>query len=425
MDRIIANGRILDPLSGRDEIGCLWIREGRISKIVSGTMERPGGVEWINAEGSLVVPGLIDLHVHLRDPGGVWKEDVVSGLRAAAAGGYTTVCCMPNTEPPIDNENMVRSIDEKAKKAEGPNLLLVAAMTLGQKGIDPVEIKKLMRVETRCKELLGRGICAISEDGKSLEDDHLYLKIMIMAMEQGLPIFSHAEARSDEDSEALGVDRDLQLAKRCGVPIHFCHISTEKSLKIIRKEMSRGTCVTCEATPHHCTLSKEEASLHGNWKMNPPLARKQDQQALTIALESGEIVAIATDHAPHALWEKERSYENCPAGVIGLETAFPMCYTELVESERLGLMDLIHRMTLGPAQVLGLDRGHLKVGGAADVTVIDVSREYVIQPRQFFSKSWNTPFAGRVVKGYILWTIVEGRTIYNGYERLLERSHYD
>lgn len=412
MDRVIVNGRIIDPLSGQDEVGCVWIRGGIIHAITSGEMELSDKEECIDASGCWIVPGFIDLHLHLRDPGFVWKEDVESGLKAAAAGGFTTVCCMPNTKPVVDNETTLKYIDQKARRAGGPNLLVTAAMTIGQQGIRPTEIQRLMRVETRGTELLGRGICALSEDGYSLQDGRIFAEILNIAKDMSIPIFSHAEAEQGPNPEAEGVNRDLQILSVGGGSIHFCHISTEKSLELIRQAKIQGLSVTCEITPHHLALSTKNAPSHGNWKMNPPLASEKNRMALEAALIRGEIDAIATDHAPHAPWEKVVGYDDAPNGIIGLETAFPICHATVVEPGTMSPLDLIRPMTIGPAQVLGLDRGHLTVGGVADVTIIDMSKKYRIHPEKFLSKSRNTPFGGWMARGRIRETILEGRTIY-------------
>ena len=412
MDRVIVNGRIMDPLSGRDEVGCVWIRGGKIHAITSGEMELFDQGECMDASGCWIVPGFIDLHVHLRDPGAVWKEDLESGLKAAAAGGFTTVCCMPNTKPVIDNETTLKYIDQKARKVGGPNLLVTAAMTMGQKGIRAIEIQRLMNVETRGKELLGRGICALSEDGYSLADGQLFAEIIKMAKDMNIPIFSHAEAEQSSNPEAEGVSRDLQILSAEGGSIHFCHISTEKSLELIRQAKQQGLSVTCETTPHHLALSTDNATSQGNWKMNPPLASENNRLAVEAALIRGEIDAIATDHAPHAPWEKVVGYDDAPNGIIGLETAFPISHAKVVETGIVSALDLIRPLTIGPAGVLGLDRGHLTVGGVADLTIIDMRKKYRIHAEKFQSKSRNTPFEGCMVRGQIVETLVGGRTVY-------------
>ena len=412
MDRVIVNGRIIDPLSGRDEVGCIWIRGGKIQAITSGEMELHDTGECMDASGCWIVPGFIDLHVHLRDPGGVWKEDVESGLKAAAAGGFTTVCCMPNTKPAVDNENILKYIDQKARRVGGPNLLVTAAMTIGQQGIRPTEIQRLMNVETRGTELLGRGICALSEDGYSLADGQLFAEVLQIAKDRNIPIFSHAEAGQGSNPEAEGVSRDLQILSVEGGSIHFCHISTEKSLELIRQAKIQGLSVTCETTPHHLALSIENATSQGNWKMNPPLASGKNRLAVEAALIRGEIDAIATDHAPHAPWEKVVGYDDAPNGIVGLETAFPICHAKVGETGTISPLDLVRPLTIGPAGILGLDRGHLTVGGVADLTIIDMRKKYRIHAEKFQSKSRNTPFEGWMVRGRIVETLVEGRTVY-------------
>lgn len=372
----------------------------------------------IEAGGCLVAPGLIDLHVHFRDPGAPEKEDTASGCRAASRGGFTTVCVMPNTDPVVDTKERVMYLEEAAKMASGPNVLPVAAITIGQKGRRLTDLKGMTGLATRCSKLSGRGIAAISEDGKSVLDSELMKEAMALAASCGIPIFSHCEDPffhgSPPEAEEIVAARDILLALRTGCRLHICHVSAAGTVDLIRYGKSKGANLTAETAPHYFTLTEDAVNQsNGMAKMNPPLRTDADREAIRQALADGTIDAIATDHAPHEAEKKECNYKDAANGVSGLETAFALGYTELVKPGHLNLRDLLERMSKAPASILGIDRGSLAVGSAADLTLIDLEEEWVIDPEEFASRGKNTPFAGKSVFGRVKMTMVEGKVTYD------------
>ncbi|MBE6033723.1 MAG: dihydroorotase [Clostridiales bacterium] len=424
---LIKNGLIIDPDLGLETVGTLYIEDGKIACIITensifgtvpawenlNTQERE--VIEIDAAGKWVVPGFIDLHVHFRDPGLEYKEDIFTGCEAAARGGFTTVCCMPNTKPVIDNSQMVRYIHEKAEKANGVNVLPVGSITKRQEGEVLAEIREMSQTATRSKEITGKGICAISEDGRSVMNSKLMLEGIKEGKDNGLIVFSHTEDESlagTSIGEELIVARDIMLAKEADCPIHLCHISTKGSLEIIRRAKAEGIRVTAETAPHYFVLNKSCVGNDGNKKMNPPLRRAEDVEAVKVALKDGTLDAIATDHAPHSREEKECGYENALNGVVGLETSFAVSYTALVKGGILTPLELIDKMSCKPAEILGADRGSLAADKTADITIIDVDKEYEINPAEFLSKGRNSPFEKMKVYGKVLYTLVNGRIIY-------------
>lgn len=416
MKLCISNGRIIDPSQEIDGVGNLWIEDGKIIGM-DFLKEFPQGFDRrLDASGSIVAPGFIDLHVHLRDPGETYKEDIVSGSQAAARGGFTTICAMPNTKPVVDNEKVLRYIDERAKEGSGVNVFAIGAITEGQLGKKLSRISSMIHCDTKLKKIAGKGICALSEDGKSVEDKNLYLKAMKKANKYGLPIFSHAEAGKNPESpegELEGVKRDLELARREPCRLHFCHISTKKSLDAIENARREGLNVTCETAPHYFSLTRKKIETDGNFKMNPPLRTIDDKEAIKLGLRSNSIQAIATDHAPHSIKEKEGAYEEALNGIIGLETALAIGYTELVHSGFMSVLELIDKMSYGPAKILGINRGTFALGSPADITIFETRKKYIINKSEFASKSSNTPFEGMEVWGRILTTIVDGAIIYS------------
>jgi len=381
--------------------------DGKMSGSHSGNV---GEVVHIDAGGKWVVPGLIDLHVHFREPGFEYKEDIASGCRSAAKGGFTTVCCMPNTDPPIDSAYMVLTADSRAEEANEVQVLFVGAVTKGQEGKELADYEAMMNICTNSALLPGKGICGISEDGKTVRDADLMLAAMERAKTLGLTYFSHAEP------EAEIVERDIALAEASGCRIHFCHISEKRSVELIREAKKRGVNVTAETAPHYFTLTKEDVNNDPNKKMNPPLREEEDREAIRQGLKDGTIDVIATDHAPHSESEKSLPFAEAPNGVIGLETSFAVSYTELVGAGILSPLELIATMSTRPAEILGIDRGSLKVGKAADLAIIDVEKEYAIDPGTFASKGRNTPFKGRKVYGRPVYTIVGGRIVWQAEE---------
>ncbi|HZK02554.1 MAG TPA: dihydroorotase [Anaerovoracaceae bacterium] len=430
----IRDGYVISPSNNIEEKMDLFIEDGVITEMAKTGSKIPEGFDIIDAGGKWVIPGLIDLHVHFRDPGQTYKEDIMSGCKAAAAGGYTTVCCMPNTDPIIDSCDTVTYVDEKGKNACGVNVLVVSSITENLEGRNLTDQRKLVKLQTKAMELSGRGIAAISEDGKTVDDTNLMLVAMEIATDLGLPIFSHCEEKTlsggvmnegersaelkypgiPSESEELIVARDILLAKLAGCSLHLCHISTKGSVDLIRLGKEWDVNVTAETAPHYFTLTDQDVNIkNGMTKMNPPLRGEKDRQAVIAGLKDGTIDAIATDHAPHSMDEKKAGLVGAAFGIVGLETAFSLGFTYLVEKGLLTPKELIRKMSLAPAKILGIDRGIIAPGKAADLTIIDVKQEYVIDSSAFYSKGRNTPFEKMKVKGRALTTIVDGRVIYD------------
>lgn len=417
---LVRNGLILDPDMNLQEVGDLWIEDGKVAgirtaSVSEGKMQDSEADTILDAAGKWVVPGLIDLHVHFRDPGFDYKEDINSGCKAAARGGFTTVCCMPNTKPVIDCTDIVKYIDDKAKKANGVNVLSVGSITQGQKGEILADIKGMAGLSTKSTELMGKGICAVSEDGRSVMNAKLMLEGIVEARANGLMVFAHTEDETlagTKIGEELFVARDIMLAKEAEAPIHLCHISTKGSLEMIRRAKAEGLQVTAETGPHYFVYDKTSVNNDGNKKMNPPLRDAEDVEAVIEALKDGTLDAIATDHAPHSSEEKDQGYEKAMNGVVGLETSFAVSYTTLVKTGLLTPLELIDKMSCKPAEILGADRGTLAVGKNADLAIIDIQNEFDIKAEDFQSKSKNSPFLGLKVYGKVEYTLVDGKIIY-------------
>lgn len=416
----IKNGLIINPKTKMEEVNDLWIEDGKVSYI--GKCDEVAD-EVIDASGKWVVPGLIDLHVHFRAPGFEHKEDIESGSRAAAKGGFTTVCCMPNTNPVIDNECVVEYIHAMASRACGVNVLPVGAITKGQMGETLADIGKM-------KE---HGICALSEDGKTVMDSGLMKKAMSYAKPFDLVILDHTEDKQltggamnagenaqlfgikgiPREAEEIIVARDILLAKYTGCKLHLCHISTEGSLEIIRFAKAQGILVTAETAPHYFTL---DDSILGDYdtnkKMSPPLRTKKDVEAIKRALQDGTLDVIATDHAPHHYDEKNVEFEKAPFGIVGLETSFGLSYSQLVKTGLISRMNLIEKMSTKPAEILGIDKGDISVGKCADITILDPEATYEVTKDTFAGKSKNSPFIGMTLQGEVVYTIVAGKKVY-------------
>ena len=425
MTILIKEGHVLDPETKRDEICDVLIDGDRITRVGSGIETEAERV--INAKGCYVMPGFIDLHVHFRDPGLEYKETLTTGGRAAVKGGVTTVCAMPNTKPVIDNGVKVKEVMERAKRESLTNVIQLGAVTVGQEGKELADIRGMAK----------NGCHAISEDGKSVMNASLYRKGMNMAKEEGLAVFAHCEditmveggvMNADKKAEKLGlkgitnavedviVARDILLAKETGVPLHLCHCSTKDSIKMLGLAKEEGLDVTGEVCPHHFILSTDDITKDdGNYKMNPPLRSKEDVEAIKEGLRNGTVDVIATDHAPHAEAEKNRSMKLAAFGIVGLETSAALTYTELVETGIITPMQMAEKMSWNPAKILGLhDRGSVSEGKIADVVIFDPEKEYTIDKNTFLSKGKNTPFHGRKVKGEVVCTIAGGRIVYEG-----------
>ncbi|MCL2580171.1 MAG: dihydroorotase [Oscillospiraceae bacterium] len=421
MKTLIRNGRIIDPASRLDGSADLLFEDGKI--IAAGQNLDDTGAQIIDAAGMWVVPGLIDLHVHLRDPGFPHKETIATGARAAAAGGFTTICAMPNTNPVTDCAEVIAYIFRAAQKAP-VSILPIGSITRGMAGQALSDISGMA----------GAGICALSEDGKWVDDPELFKAALAQADKLSLPVFAHCEdlrltdngqihagptakklglAGISSESESSAVARDIALAQDTGTHLHICHISVKESVEHLRAAKAGDRRVTGEVCPHHFALCDEDIpGLDANFKMSPPLRGKIDREAVIQALKDGTVEVIATDHAPHHADEKNGAFTAAPNGIVGLETAIPLCITELVETGVLTPSQLIAKLTVNPAGILGIDKGHLKPGGCADIVIIDPNCDHVIDKNNFHSLGGNTPFDGRQVRGQVIRTIVSGKTVY-------------
>lgn len=421
MQILIKGGRVIDPIHNVDDSLDVLIKDGKIDKI-SKHIET-AGAQAIDAQGKLVVPGLIDIHVHLRDPGYEYKEDIVTGTLAAAAGGFTSVACMPNTNPVNDNKAVTLYIRNKAAAEGFVNVFPVGSITKGLKGESLAEMGELKEA----------GCLAVSDDGKPVANGELMRRALEYSRPFGLTVISHAEDHSLVGegvmndgfvatelglkgipwvAEDAAVARDVMLAEFAGARLHVAHVSTRGAVEIIRAAKKRGVRVTCEATPHHFTLTDEAVrGYNTNAKMNPPLRSAEDVAAVRAGLADGTIDAIATDHAPHHLDEKNVEFNIALNGIVGLETALPLTL-RLVDDGVLTLKDAIERLTVGPARALGIPRGSLEVGAAADVTIIDPELKWAVTAEVLHSKSKNTPFVGWQLKGAATHTIVGGRMVW-------------
>lgn len=423
MKILIKNGRIIDPDSKMDQVAELLIENGKIAAVEEKIEEEADRV--VDAEGCYVMPGLIDMHVHLRDPGLTHKEDIITGARAAARGGVTTVLAMPNTKPVMDDPSRVAYVKNKAKDYAKVNVLQVGAITKGMKGEELSDIEGMVKA----------GIPAISEDGKSVMNAQLYKEAMLIAKRMNIPVLAHCEdihmvnggcMNEDENSRKFGlpgisnavedtiVARDIIISRDTGCHLHLCHCSTEASMILLKLAKERGIPVTGEVCPHHFTLTSDDMVKDDtNYKMNPPLRTPKDVEALKKGLKEDVFDVISTDHAPHSSDEKNQSMQKAPFGIVGLETSVALTITELVDKGWLTPMQMAEKMSYNPARILHLDdKGSLKKGKTADVVIIDPEEEYTIDVKQFVSKGKNSPFNGKKVKGKVKMTICSGTVVY-------------
>lgn len=425
MGILIRGGRVLDAASNTDMVGDVYLDDGIIQEVGKHLEIKEKNDRVIDADGCFVMPGLIDLHVHFRDPGQTHKEDIESGSRAAAKGGVTTVVTMPNTTPVIDCADRVKYVHNKAAQVSPIHVIQAGAITKGEKGEELADISDMVKA----------GIKAISEDGKSVLDSRLCRDAMRLAKENQIPVLAHCEDMSlrgdgcmneDENAKRLGLPgicnatedviaiRDIALAVDTGVHLHLCHCSTAGVAKMMEKIKEEGISnVTAEVCPHHFILTSDDIkSDDPNYKMNPPLRTAKDVEALRNGLKNGSIQVISTDHAPHSAKDKTGSMRTAAFGIVGLETSLALTYTELVEKGVLTELQLVEKMSWNPAQILGLDCGTLQAGHPADVIIVDVKQEYTIDKHTFLSKGKNTPFDGWKVKGKVLYTICDGKVVY-------------
>ena len=421
---LLRGGRVIDPAAGRDGVADVLLRDGRVTDVGS-DLGRPDDAEVVDVAGLIVCPGLIDLHVHLREPGQEHKETIATGARAAAAGGFTAVCAMPNTDPPIDDPAAVGFVRAQGIRASSARVYPTGAVSIGQKGERLTEIG----------EMIEAGAVAITDDGRPVPSAGLMRLALEYARTFGIPVASHCEdvtlSRGGSMNEGmmstrLGligipnaaedvcIARDLLLAGLTGGRLHIQHVTTSGGVEMIRAAKARGIPVTAEATPHHFTLTDDAVeSYRTNAKVNPPLRTADDRAAVIEGVRDGTLDVIATDHAPHHYDEKEQAFEDAPFGLIGLETALGLAITELVERAVIDLPTLVMRMSTQPARAFNLPGGTLGRDAPADVTVFDPAWEWTVDPKLLRSKSRNTPFTGRQLRGRAVYTIVDGRIIHD------------
>lgn len=420
---LIKSGRVLDPGAGKDEIADVLIEDGVVKKI--GKSIKADGAETINAKGLVVCPGFIDIHVHLREPGREDEETISSGTRAAAAGGFTTVCPMPNTSPVVDAATGVNHILAVAARDGVVRVLPIAAVTRGEEGKEITEFGDLAKA----------GAVGFSDDGKPVWDANIMRRALEYTTMLDRPVMDHAEVPElcgrgvvhegdvaarlglhgvPATAETACVARDIELADETGGHVHICHVSTARACELIADAKKRGVRVTAEVTPHHLTLTEEMIEGFNTMaRVSPPLRASKDRDALRKALRDGVIDCVATDHAPHTDIEKDQPFDQAPPGMIGLEFAFAQMYTEVVLTKAIALETLIERMTKGPAGVIRSKGGTLKPGSPADVTILDLAGETKVVREKLFSKSYNTPVLGRTFKGAVAHTIVAGQLVFS------------
>ncbi len=419
---LIKNGNLIDPKNNVDEVVDILVIDGKVDRIEKNIDIKADTI--IDAKGNWVVPGLIDLHVHLREPGGNYKETIKTGTESAAKGGVTTVCAMPNTTPTMDNPLLVEYFMMKCEKEAVVNVLPIGAMTKGQNGEELAPYGKM-------KE---QGICAVSEDGKSVLSAGLMKTALTYAKMFDLPVFSHCEDETlkkdgqvnegvastelglkgiSSDVEDVITARDIVLAKSLESKLHICHLSTAYSMDLVEFGKIKNKNLTCEVTPHHFTLTDEDIKEYdGNFKMAPPLRSREDRERILQGLKEDIVDVIATDHAPHAEHEKNCEFELCSNGIVGLETLVPLTISELVNKGIISKNQFVEKTSLNPAKILGIDKGHLGKGAVADLVIIDPNEKYKINKEEFKSKGRNTPFHNREVSGKVKYTLVNGTVVY-------------
>lgn len=423
----IRGGRILDPARGIDRVQDLWIRNGRIAGLGEDAPADVRGnpaAEIIAVPGSVVCPGLVDIHVHLREPGQEEKETIETGTRAAARGGFTSVACMPNTDPPLDDRPRIEYVLKRAREAGRTRVLPIAAVTRGQAGEALTEIE----------DLVDAGAVAFSDDGKVVRNSEIMRRALELTRELGVPVIQHAEDPDlkgagvmhegwtstrlgmkgiPDAAESVIVARDALLAEMTGGHVHVAHVSAARSVDIIRRAKARGIRITAETAPHYLVLTDEAvAGYDPRTKMNPPLRSAKDRDALIEGIVDGTIDCLATDHAPHTEIEKDNDFDSAPFGIVGLETALGLYLKALVEAKHLSLIELLMRLTVNPMRVLGRPGGTLETDSDADVTVFDPARPWTVRASEFASKGRNTPFEGWELRGQVLLTIVGGRVVH-------------
>ena len=422
MKLLIKNGRVVHPVTGAVVLQDILVENGVLAQMERGIQEDCDQV--IDAAGLTVAPGLVDMHVHLRDPGLTYKEDIITGCAAAAHGGVTSMACMANTSPAVDCPEQVRYVLDRARQANGVQVHPIAALSKELRGEEP----------TDAEALKAAGAVALSDDGNNVDNANLMRDVLIRARGLGLPVLCHCEDTSmvagravNEGSvsrqlwlegrpaiaEEIMVMRDAMLAEETGAHVHICHVSTAKSVDIIRRMKKKGVNITCETCPQYFTLTEDEVLTQGSMaRINPPLRTKTDVAGIIAGLKDGTIDVIATDHAPHSAEEKARPLSRAPSGMIGLETSLALALTQLYHTKKLDMPAIIKRMSTNPADILKLSRGHMSLGAAADLVIFDPDEEWTVEPEQFASKARNTPIAGWKLKGRVKYTIVRGKIVF-------------
>ena len=422
MSILIKGGLIVDPANKIEKIADILVEDGKIAKIAENI--EANGAEIIDAKGKIVAPGLIDLHVHFREPGLEYKEDITTGSRAAARGGVTTVVCMPNTKPVIDNGALVKYVMDRGKEEGLVNVLVAGCISKGQESGELSEIG----------ELKAAGAVGITDDGKPVKSSSLMRKALEYAKMFDIPVLSHSEDLDLVDggsmneghmstylglrgipkaAESVAVSRDILIAEEVGGTIHICHVSTKGSIDAIRSAKSRGVKVTAETAPHYFTLTDSACDGYNtNAKMNPPLRNDEDVAAIIEALADGTIDAIATDHAPHHRDEKEIEFDYAANGIVGIETSLALGVTYLVKTGKLTMSQLIEKMSSNPAGIIGIDRGNLSLGSVADIVIFDAENKYKVDVNEFASKGKNSPYDGYDLYGKVMATITNGNIVY-------------
>jgi len=419
MKILIKDGRVVDPANKFDEVADIFVEDARIFKVAKNIKADADKI--IEAQGKIVMPGLVDMHVHLREPGREDKETVCSGSRAALAGGITSVLAMPNTEPAIDSVEHLKILKEAIQKSAKNNVFICAAITKGRQGEALNDIASLKK----------SGAIALSDDGASIESDSVMLEALKAATKEEILVICHSEDKKlsnggqvnsgftstrlglrgvSSESEYKRIERDIDLAEKTGASIHIAHVSCKESVEIISKAKKRGVEVTCETAPHYFSFNDEAVlGYNTNFKMNPPLRSKEDVLAIRKGLADGTIDAIASDHAPHTENEKDIEFERAEFGVIGLETELAVSATELLGDCLLNWTKLAEKMALNPSRILGINKGTLSVGADADIIIVNPAKEWIVKKEKFLSKSRNSAFVGRTLKGFVEYTFYKGK----------------
>ena len=423
MKILIKGGRVIDPANNLDEVIDILIDNSKISKVAKNI--RNGVEQTIDASGKIVMPGLIDMHVHLRQPGREDKETLASGTAAAVHGAVTSVLAMPNTSPAMDSPQAISLLKDIIKSDARNNVFICAAITKGRKGEELVDIARLKK----------EGAIAISDDGASVEDASLMLEAFRRSRKAGMLVVCHCEDKSlsnggvvnhgfnstrlglrgiTNESEHKRIARDIELADKAKAAVHIAHVSCKESVEIIRQAKKKGIAVTCETAPHYFTLTDESVlNYDTNYKMNPPLRGREDVEAIRKGLSDGTIDCIASDHAPHTESEKEIEFDRAEFGIVGLETELSLSITELIEGKVLTWPQLVDKLAYKPAKILGINRGSLGAGSAADVIIVSADTQWQVKKEDFCSKSKNSPFIGRILAGVVEYTICNGKIVYS------------